>query len=639
MKNITIFKQAQLLILGLLTCIVSFSQTYVSGTIDGETWDMEGSPYIMMDNLLIADLVIEPGVTVQADSGFVIEVAGIITAIGTEQDSIIFTTTNSIAGWQGLLFNVTTFDSKLKYCIIEHSMNSGIRVINSTPVFENCTLSENSASEGGAMYFFNDTEIGSEFTLSDCSFIANTSTGNGGAIYVSLTEGHFILDHSRFIGNLSNPTQATGNFSGGAIFLVTGDATILNSFFLANRSDSRCVNTFDCNVTARGGAIYIGSSGNIVIENSIFLENQTHAENDGNCFFGGSSQSYGGAVYVDEGTVTLSNDIFAYNLNTRTNCGPSTGGGGVFVNGGMVNLINSSIAYNYDATGIQCPAGTLDVLNSIIFFNNQEFEQIGGSCTVTYSAVQDGFIGEGNISSNPVFYLYDSTFQISSVSPCIDAGNPNTPYNDVCFPPSLGESRNDMGAYGGPLACNWLNISSDMTDILSYSFPEQTGPATIDPVSHTVFIEVEYGTSLTDLVATFTLSDGATATVGGVNQQSGVTANDFTSPVTYVVTAEDGVTAQDWVITVDTLTGIFEFWDPIMSIYPNPFTNKATIKFPNPSHSTYNLFIFNTSGNEVFEMQNIRSDQIEFERGNLPGGIYLFELKGENIYSGKMVIQ
>ncbi|MGC9330793.1 MAG: T9SS type A sorting domain-containing protein, partial [Bacteroidales bacterium] len=88
------------------------------------------------------------------------------------------------------------------------------------------------------------------------------------------------------------------------------------------------------------------------------------------------------------------------------------------------------------------------------------------------------------------------------------------------------------------------------TDILTYSFAEQTGPATIDDVNYTVDVEVAYGTDLTGLVADFTLSDGATAEVGGVLQESGVTANDFTSPVTYTVIAEDGTTTQDWVVTV-----------------------------------------------------------------------------------------
>ncbi|MGE0090819.1 MAG: T9SS type A sorting domain-containing protein, partial [Bacteroidales bacterium] len=91
------------------------------------------------------------------------------------------------------------------------------------------------------------------------------------------------------------------------------------------------------------------------------------------------------------------------------------------------------------------------------------------------------------------------------------------------------------------------------TDILEYSFALQTEPATIDDVNHTVDIEVALGTSLTNLVATFTLSDGATAKIGAVVQESGITANDFSSEVIYTVTAEDA-SAQDWAVNVTVAT-------------------------------------------------------------------------------------
>ncbi|MCK4345183.1 MAG: T9SS type A sorting domain-containing protein, partial [Bacteroidales bacterium] len=94
---------------------------------------------------------------------------------------------------------------------------------------------------------------------------------------------------------------------------------------------------------------------------------------------------------------------------------------------------------------------------------------------------------------------------------------------------------------------------SSENDILSFSFAEQTGQATIDATNHTVDIEVAYGTNVTTLVATFTISDLATIIIGAASQESGVTSNDFTSPVTYTVTAEDG-TQQDWVVTVTVAT-------------------------------------------------------------------------------------
>lgn len=81
------------------------------------------------------------------------------------------------------------------------------------------------------------------------------------------------------------------------------------------------------------------------------------------------------------------------------------------------------------------------------------------------------------------------------------------------------------------------------TDILTFALEEQTGAATINATAHTVAITVATGTPKTALKPTVTASLGAS-----VSPNSGDTT-DFTSPVTYVVTAADG-TVQNWTVTV-----------------------------------------------------------------------------------------
>jgi hypothetical protein len=95
---------------------------------------------------------------------------------------------------------------------------------------------------------------------------------------------------------------------------------------------------------------------------------------------------------------------------------------------------------------------------------------------------------------------------------------------------------------------SWSNLSAN-NDFLTYSLSQQTVAATINTTNHTVVIEVVHGTSLTALVASFTLSPFSSAKVGAVAQVSGVTANNFTNPVSYTITAEDGTT-QIWTVTV-----------------------------------------------------------------------------------------
>jgi hypothetical protein len=104
------------------------------------------------------------------------------------------------------------------------------------------------------------------------------------------------------------------------------------------------------------------------------------------------------------------------------------------------------------------------------------------------------------------------------------------------------------------------------TDIEAFSFAEQTTAAVINPENHELNIEVEFGTDLTALIASFTLSSGATAQVNAIDQIRAATANDFTSAVVYTVIAEDGVTIQNWTVTVTvapiTRTDVLSFGFP-----------------------------------------------------------------------------
>ena len=90
------------------------------------------------------------------------------------------------------------------------------------------------------------------------------------------------------------------------------------------------------------------------------------------------------------------------------------------------------------------------------------------------------------------------------------------------------------------------------TTIATFSFaaltPVVTG--TVDNTAHTVALTVPYGTSPTALVSTFSIGTGASAKVGASDQVSATTANDFTNPVNYTITAQDGVTTQTYAVTV-----------------------------------------------------------------------------------------
>lgn len=95
----------------------------------------------------------------------------------------------------------------------------------------------------------------------------------------------------------------------------------------------------------------------------------------------------------------------------------------------------------------------------------------------------------------------------------------------------------------------WYENASTSTEFLAFSFSEERLPAVIDAVNHTIDVEIVPTSDITSLTASFTLGDGATVTIGGVNQESDVTVNDFTNSLVYTVTAGDGST-QDWTVSV-----------------------------------------------------------------------------------------
>ncbi|MFH2094678.1 MAG: lamin tail domain-containing protein, partial [Bacteroidota bacterium] len=114
-------------------------------------------------------------------------------------------------------------------------------------------------------------------------------------------------------------------------------------------------------------------------------------------------------------------------------------------------------------------------------------------------------------------------------------------------------------------------VSSE-TDILTFSLVSQTGPATINTTNHTVDIEVLYGTNVAALSPSINISPGAT-----INPLSG-SVQDFSGPFIYTVTAEDGTTIQDWIVTV---TSANSSENDILTFVLGTQTGPATINATN----------------------------------------------------------
>jgi pectate lyase len=89
------------------------------------------------------------------------------------------------------------------------------------------------------------------------------------------------------------------------------------------------------------------------------------------------------------------------------------------------------------------------------------------------------------------------------------------------------------------------NAVSNAAEITAFSLPTQSGSATINSTAGTIGVNVPLGTPLTSVIPSI-LNISANAII---NPTAG-TARDFSSPVTYTVTAQDGTTSKVWTVTV-----------------------------------------------------------------------------------------
>jgi hypothetical protein len=95
-----------------------------------------------------------------------------------------------------------------------------------------------------------------------------------------------------------------------------------------------------------------------------------------------------------------------------------------------------------------------------------------------------------------------------------------------------------------------ITITSSENSISEFSFSDISSETTIDEDAKTIDVTVPYGTDITKLKALYTASGFTTVTVGGIEQTSGTTVNDFSSPKVYTVTADDG-TSSAYTVSVD----------------------------------------------------------------------------------------
>lgn len=258
----------------------------------------------------------------------------------------------------------------------------------------------NQASDGGAIYALE----GGRVIARSSSFIANTVTGDGGALFMD--NSPLEVSNSRFERNQAQGVQQRPNAGlGGAIYgnnpgatmTITGSQfrenraklqggavfadynaplTITNSSFTNNRSDSQggavgtwktqaslSACTFTGNSSGGGGAVLSGEATTMSVNRSLFTRNTASRD--------------GGALYNYTGPLTVNDTLFDANRAGTDGRGDTRGGAIVNYRAPMTintstftgNVVEGSNGFG----GAIGNAGSATIVNSTLYDNAAEY--------------------------------------------------------------------------------------------------------------------------------------------------------------------------------------------------------------------------------------------------------------------------
>jgi parallel beta-helix repeat protein/predicted outer membrane repeat protein len=258
----------------------------------------------------------------------------------------------------------------------------------SSPTLTGCTFTGNSAGDdGGGMY-----NSSSSPTLTGCTFSGNSASGSGGGMF-NYSSSSPTLTGCTFSGN-----SASG--SGGGMLNNGSSPTLTNC-------------TFEGNSAAYGGGMY----------NDLSSPSLTNVTFTGNTAGDGGLGDGGGMSNASNSQPHLANVTFSGNTATRW-------GGGMSNGNSSPTLTNVTFTENTagDSGGGIYNYNSSPALANCILWGDSPDEISGEMGSVTYSDVEEGYTGIGNINADPLFVNAASgDLHLGPGSPCIDAGTNATP--------------------------------------------------------------------------------------------------------------------------------------------------------------------------------------------------------------------
>ena len=271
-----------------------------------------------------------------------------------------------------------------------------------------------------------------------------------------------------------------------------GDSTVGAGVHCRSTSTTIINNTIKANAPT---GIYCSGSSAIIVNNlisnneeaGIYLENGCSLKIEGNTIRDNKRAGIG------------SGGMVASRIEVRNNTINDNGMGGLDAKAATGTIYNNLIYKNKEA-GIRCVITPMDVVNNTVVANGRSgivvedssvvcniknniithnndagingagkgyshnllyANNMTGSCDTKYlwcvrrqyagNEDEQSYLEHKDIIADPLYVdALHHDYHLKPTSPAIDAGDPDSNFHDVNFPPSLGSSVNDMGVYGGP---------------------------------------------------------------------------------------------------------------------------------------------------------------------------------------------
>ena len=348
--------------------------------------------------------------------------------------------------------NIADSNSENSYNVVTGSGTDVSAVLDGFTITQGCANGNDRSDfkvRGGGMY-----NVSGSPTVKSCKFIENYASKMGGGMF-NFKGSSPTITNCTFVRNRSEKGGGMRNY-------LNCNPIITDCDFIENSASSE------------GGGLYNRKNSNAVITNCKFIGNTAPS--------GGGMDNYVGKA-TSTGEPVIINCLFINNEAT--------------LGGGMRNSDPNSIVINCTfsnntGSGMANIKGSVPIISNCIFWDNT-----GGSFegpdnpTVTYSNVQGGYSGIGNINADPRFVQlgYQDTsgdwvggdFHLLPDSPCIDSGDPAFVYHpdetDFDGQPRVINGRIDMGVYE---FINAVDNNSPTPDPMTWqTMPYATGSASI----------------------------------------------------------------------------------------------------------------------------------------------------------------